>query len=84
MLFILQFQEQAFENVSTQIVSGTLTTTAVKAEQKDTDINFQGYNALQQEPCTSGTMTGTRIRAEAPDSDPTTPKFTAFPLSILK
>ena len=55
-----------------------MTSTAVKAEQKDPDPEAGGYGALQFPP-PLGTITATRIQAEAPDSDQSAAHFVALP-----
>ena len=79
-MFLLRFEEACRNYTSFDLAVGTMTSTAVKAEQKDPDPEAGGYGALQLPPI-AGTMTATRIQAEAPDSDPSAPHFAALPTS---
>jgi hypothetical protein len=77
--FILRFEEDCLNYSAAEATAGTMTTTAVKAEQKDSDPRTQGFQALPEQTDHAGTMTKTQVNAEAPDSDPSAPPFGALP-----
>ncbi|MFT6864231.1 MAG: hypothetical protein ACJAVK_002795 [Akkermansiaceae bacterium] len=82
MMFLLRFEEKCEGCTASEIAAGTMTSTAVRAEEKDSDREPQPYAALHQSSVRAGTMTGTRIRAESPDSDPSMPQLSALPTSV--
>ena len=81
MIFLLQYEEKCVNYTVADVAAGTMTKTAVKAEQTDPDPGCQGYSAIRQSEIILGTQSRTLHRAEAPDTDPSVPQLGALPRS---
>lgn len=81
MIFLLQFEEKCIDYTAAEASAGTMTSTAVNAEQKDSDPGCQDYAAIRQSEIILGTQTNTFVRAEAPDADLSSPQLGALPRS---
>lgn len=69
--FLLQFQEDCIQEVSSIALAGTQTITAVNAEQIDSDpTRFGWVNVFPAEISLAGTATTTNVNAERADQDP--------------
>lgn len=81
MIFLLKFEEQCEKGSAAKISAGTMTSTAVNAEQKDSDPRCQDYSALLRSEVLLGTKSHTLVCAEAPDADASCPQLGALPHS---
>jgi hypothetical protein len=69
-----------FEALGKAASAGTMTRTAVKAEQSDEDRALSPQNLLPLDSAPSlGTNTMTKVRAEGGDTDPGTQRLRVFP-----
>lgn len=81
MIFLLQYEEKCLDYTAAQVSAGTMSKTAVRAEQSDPDPGCQGYAAIRQSEIILGTQSNTFVRAEAPDADLSAPQLGALPRS---
>ena len=81
MIFLLQYEEKCVNFTAVEVSAGTMTSTAVKAEQKDSDPDWQSYAAMRRPSIVLGTQSHTFVHAEAPDADPSGPQLGALPNS---
>lgn len=81
MIFLRKYEEECEPYAAAEISAGTMTSTAVNAEQKDSDPDCRGYAAICQAEIILGTRTHTFVRAEAADADPSPPQLRALPRS---
>lgn len=81
MIFLLKYEEECKNYNAAQASAGTMTSTAVNAEQKDSDPSCQEYAALRKSEILLGTKSHTFVRAESTDADPSAPHLGALPHS---
>ena len=79
MIFLLQYEEKCLDYTAAQVSAGTMSKTAVRAEQSDPDPGCQGYSAIRKSEILLGTQTNTFVRAETPDADHSSPQLGALP-----
>lgn len=81
MIFLLHYEEKCVDYTVAEVSAGTMSKTAVRAEQSDPDPSCQSYAAIRQSEIILGTQSHTFVRSEGPDADPSAPQLGALPRS---